>query len=181
MHKPSPASKPPLPRSLIIWIDTREKKPLLFPETLKVTYLDGSCHTHALATRKKELVAGDYALQGYEDVCLVERKSGIHELWQNTSNDDKSRFVAAWNRMVANCKYPYLVVEQTVSDLLAPHQYVRDPGNVVDQILALTIDPTIPILSVRSGSPIQKRQSGELVARLLVQAALKEIQHGRSN
>jgi len=125
--------------------------------------------------------AGDYALQGFEHVCIIERKSGIGELANNTDESDRARFLRAFERLKKECAHPILLIEQTLTDLLAPHARIQNPGTVLDEVLSLTIDPTIPILSVRSGNPLQKRLAGELVARVLIQAALKEIHDGIGN
>ena len=73
---------PPIPSNMIVVTDTREQLPYLFP----------GCR---LSIRK--LDAGDYSLEGYEDVISVERKSASDFFGSITQ--DRERFERELERL----------------------------------------------------------------------------------
>ncbi len=96
-----------------ILVDTREKKPLVFPR--------------GYTTRRATLQAGDYSLQGYKSVITVERKSvGDFYRWIGRPNlflpqvrklkKIRHRCIVVTGHIDSKCKYstlyPSLVVER---------------------------------------------------------------------
>ena len=73
---------------LTILVDSREKKPLPFPEHLPLLRSDlpalsRSSRTYRLRTESLTMATGDYALKGYEKQCLIERKGSLQEVAGN--------------------------------------------------------------------------------------------------
>jgi ERCC4-type nuclease len=93
-----------------IIVDTREKTPWLFEDDedfAEVVY--------------RKLDQGDYAIEGYEDVCVIERKVGGDELLNNFFSN-KERIYAEMERLQP-CLCPVIVIEQTLEEILNPNEY----------------------------------------------------------
>ena len=99
-----PSNKP------TIIVDTREKYPFDFErdnDFNEVIY--------------QKLEAGDYTLEGLENIVVVERKKSVDELYNNVSTKLKfDRFVREFNRMP---KYRFIVGEFTWEDIYSPSSY----------------------------------------------------------
>ena len=111
-------------RKWIILQDTREKQPLLFPRTmvmLDAAYpaTDKRRTTVSIHVVKKALKTGDYAIQGHEDRCLVERKGSAREIAKNTMHGkDRQRFERELVRLKEETAFPVLLMEGWPSQLL---------------------------------------------------------------
>lgn len=82
-----------------IIIDTREQQPWSFPH-------------HVTANRK--LDAGDYSIEGLENVLAIERKKSVNEIANNVV---ESRFKDALTRLSQH-KYAFLLLEFDIEDIL---------------------------------------------------------------
>ncbi len=100
---------PRVPKPVLIQ-DTREKQPWDFEGDEKFAEV-----------KVKKLDYGDYSIEGLEDVICIERKANANELFQNFSAN-KARIIAEMERMQA-CKLRFLVVEQTLEQLLYTKSY----------------------------------------------------------
>lgn len=166
-------------REYTIITDTREQTPLPFPSHLPL--LDPSrppssrtSLTVKLGGRTQKLDAGDYALAGYEEICLIERKGSLRELAKNCLTPDRTRFVAALDRLRASCLRPYLLVEGSLADMS------QDPGIpdwwvALDSLQRLLIERNISMILLPNKGTIQRRMIGEWVARVLVNNAISPI------
>ena len=107
---------------ITVLIDTREKYPLFFPTHIVCEKLKGGKVTKVLLpvkTKKQKLDYGDYALEGLENCCVVERKGSIREIDKNLYDyKDAIRTGKAFRRLVDNCSFPYLLLEFTPSTLI---------------------------------------------------------------
>ncbi len=65
----------------------------------------------------KKLDVGDYSIVGLETVFAVERKKSLSELINNISSKDKGRFNRELDKL-SKYKYPYIICEFTIEDLL---------------------------------------------------------------
>jgi ERCC4-type nuclease len=89
---------------LNVIVDTREQKPLEFPDGCEITVA--------------KLDTGDYSLKGYEDILCIERKGSLVEFYRNAT---QQRFIDELERM-RPFKYKFLVLEFTYADIWAiPH------------------------------------------------------------
>lgn len=166
-------------REYTILTDTREQTPLSFPSHLPL--LDPNRQpqsrtslTVKLGGRTQKLDAGDYALEGYERVCLVERKGSIRELAKNCLTADRTRFIAALDRLRAACLHPYVLVEGTLTDM-AQDPNVPDWWTALDSLQRLLLERNIGLIFLPNKGAIQRRMIGEWVARLLVNSSLSPI------
>lgn len=156
---------------LTVIVDTREQRPLMFP---KVVVIGGKGRLVKVVSRK--LDAGDYALAGAEDVCVVERKGSISEICKNMSCFDSARQNSSFERL-AKVRHPVILVEQTLGDLLRPSKYAPNPAESLDALFAMIIAHGIlPWLVGNCDLPAKRRIVGELVLRLMV--AYKESSGG---
>lgn len=85
--------------------DTREQKGFRWNKSKSIA-----------GTVEKKLDHGDYAIEGYEKVAVVERKGSASELLKNLLTDDKKRFHRELEEL---SKYPYawIVCEFNLSDM----------------------------------------------------------------
>lgn len=100
---------PKVPKPTLV-IDTREKLPWKF---------DGDDKFESVKVQKLDY--GDYALEGLEHIVCIERKANANELFQNFTTN-KERLFAEMERMQA-CKLKFIVVEQTLEQLLYTKSY----------------------------------------------------------
>lgn len=112
---------------------------------------------------------GDYALKGYEECCIVERKGSIRELANNMLGDDWARSQDAFKRLADATSHPYLMVECTPADLRTRSRYVQEPERIMDALAALIERLNLRlILCGRVSSAKQKKTVGELMLRLML-------------
>jgi ERCC4-type nuclease len=83
--------------------DTREKSPLKFPSDISYSRI-----------LQKKLDTGDYAVEGLENLCAIDRKGSVNELATNLHED---RFPDVIER-ISRCKYKFLILEFSLDDVL---------------------------------------------------------------
>jgi hypothetical protein len=106
------------PRSVTVEIDTREKRPLLFPETVTVWWT-GKPTLITVATARVKLDAGDYRLREWPNACVIERKGSIEELSRNLLDPkDSPRQGRSFGRLAASSRFPYLLIHAAPSSLM---------------------------------------------------------------
>lgn len=154
-------------RPLEILVDTREKEPLLFPETLRF-WSKGKPALLAIRTSKVALPTGDYALKHYEHICLVERKGSVGELCSNLCTKDRTRQFAAFQRLADECRVPYLLLESSLSEIQKSSRYAKNPDLALQHLFrAIRRFGFHVIFGGRLRSVLSRRAAGEFVARLL--------------
>ena len=156
-----------LPSSFTIRIDTREQKPLIFPSYVRVHY-GGTSHTLKLNTKSVALPTGDYSIEGYEDIVLVERKGSSSELFKNFCTIDAKRANAAFGRL-SLAKHAYLLAEISPSDFLIDTEHCPD-STLMTMRLATTIRKykLHLILAGRGSSVGHRRIVGGFIVRLML-------------
>ena len=117
------------PKPVLI-IDTREQTPFNF-------------HDPTVTVTRRALPAGDYTLEGLEDLAVVERKS-LDDLVKSLIQD-RERFHREL-RKLQNIPGACVVVEAGLNDLLA-HQYKSGvhPNAVLGAVLSVIVDFAIPV------------------------------------
>jgi hypothetical protein len=111
-----------LPEYLVLR-DTREQYGWGFPAK-------GQC----LGTVEATLKTGDYTLQGYEDIFVVERKYSTSEISQNIVQD---RFKRELERL-EEFRYPFMVFEFTLAEVIS---FPINSGIPKDRWKSLRITP----------------------------------------
>ncbi len=165
-------------RDYTLIVDTREKKPLIFPANLRV--LSSSAPPYQVKTnlirvhtKKEKLETGDYLLRGYETVTMIERKGSLREVATNCLNrNDRTRFIKCLQRMKDACSEPILLLEGTPLETLRKSQHVPEPGAAVDALMRLLTEYEIKLLLLPTASSSQRRATGEWAARLLINGAI---------
>lgn len=122
-----------IPRRLTVLIDKREKLPITFPASLKFWPDRGLRPVFVpVSTKKVTMKAGDYALKGFEDTCLIERKGSVRELHNNLLTKDWARCQRAFNKLYLATTHPCLLLEIPTSDFLRVTKEVPNPERVFD-------------------------------------------------
>jgi len=154
-----------------VLVDTREQRPLLFPGTVR---LRG--RLYKILVDRVRLDAGDYQLrQGCKRRCIVERKSGLWEIYTNYLTPDRKRYKRAMDKLCAATDRPVLLVESSIPQLLTPQTAatnrpaIPDPGLVLQHLVD---DCSVRGISLVFGGYAQfaskRRKLGELVLRILL-------------
>jgi len=112
----------------------------------------------------KKLDTGDYSLEGYEDLIMIERKT-IPDLWGSLGQWRK-RFMKEMDRAL---EYPirYLVIEGTVSDINRGFRYSK--------LSAEYIFASLISLEVKYGIHVVFTNKREDIARTYVRKLLSKL------
>jgi len=170
-----------LPKKVTVLVDSREQKPLVFPKSIAWVG-DGRETQISLSLRVVRLDYGDYALEGYEDCGVVERKGSLSELFSNLFTTDLGRQAKSFRKLVDYCMYPYLLLEgnpaalyRTAKDYRGVPEELREPGYVVDVLLRTLGAYGIQLLWLGGArSQAAKRVTGDVVLRLLLRHAAEK-------
>lgn len=160
------------PTRVTVLRDTREKKThgLLFPDTLLWHPVRGGRPRRLIVrTKDAELETGDYALEGHEHVCLVEKKGSLGELTKNLLSRDYQRAIAAFERLSTACRCPYLLICAGAGDLHRPTKYAPNPAATLDALAVVVARYGLRLLHVgQTRMPGPRRRAGEIVLRLML-------------
>jgi hypothetical protein len=174
---------PPIPTTLTVVVDSREKIPILFPATL--TWCpDRSAKTQEIIvkTRTDKLFAGDYCLEfpegTYHDrTCTVERKGSASEIYNNLFTKDWDRCSRAFRRLsqIRSSVNPwssshYLLVEPSLAKIRKWEQDNSMPDGIMLDRLAHVASLFDLHLWMAPGysMPAARRRLGELMIRLML-------------
>lgn len=118
--------------------DSREQLPLPLAETARTTGLP-------FPARRGTLAQGDYAVEGAEDLALIERKS-LPDLIA-CIGFERARFERALARMAESCRYPILLVEGSTAEVLQ-HRYRSriHPSAVIGSLSSWVLDHRIRVI-----------------------------------
>ncbi len=166
----------PIPKSVELKIDSREKIPLLFPSNI-LWFSDRSSEGRMIRIRTKvaKLDYGDYLLSNWPDAAAIERKGSLDELNQNLLTGDYSRFMEATRRLCDGCRHPYLLLDSSIATLWTPTERCPRPEQVWDALCHLLA--TTPLRLLWGGNAKHagaRRILGEQLIRLLLSHALRE-------
>jgi hypothetical protein len=117
----------------------------------------------------------DYALKGYEDVCMIERKGAFSELSQNMCSKDYNRAHAAFTRLVDECEHPYIVLEETPGGMFPVGWPASRPApdRVVDAFLREVCALKVPLIFAgKAKSPGNRRKLGQFVLKIMLGHAM---------
>jgi ERCC4-type nuclease len=90
---------------------------------------------------------GDYAIKGYPDLIIIERKQDVNELIGNLGAN-RSRFERELQKMIeAKVKYKYIVVEDYWSSVFKQSRYSKmKPQAIFGSIISLWLKYEIPFI-----------------------------------
>lgn len=168
-----------IPNKVTVQIDTREKIPLLFPDTIMVGHPELTYRELPVAVlvEKKKLDFGDYRLKEYPDQCVVERKASQLELFKNLNDSrDRIRQAKSFRKLTAGCKYPYLLVECTPARLLAKNLLIKQRELVVHRLSLVIAKYRLHALFIpwQSRCPDARRTLGTFLVHLMLGCVLQE-------
>lgn len=127
-----------MPKVTVI-VDTREQRPLLFPDTLMwYSKRSGDGVQYQVVVKRKCLKTADYALEGWEREVLVERKGSLKELHANLFSTDKARSDRSFERLAESTKNPYLLLDMSPSQFWKPNRWANEPARIFDALMYLT-------------------------------------------
>lgn len=160
MHPPNP---------IVVQVDTREKRPLLFPKTVKLWFREKP-KILTVETEKTKLDAGDYRLKDFPNLCVVERKGSIRELYKNFFNTtDSRRQASAFGRLSKDSRYPYLLVQAATSELLSQSKHVPEPEHLLQRLTATLANYGLHMLVVpRTNTSASRRITGTVALHLML-------------
>lgn len=153
-------------------VDSREKKPLPFPKHLVVGREGGKgTTTLCVETITDRLVTGDYVLRGHEAGTIVERKGSLMEVVKNVRGRDRTRFLAALDRVAEEAARPVLFLEGTPSDLARAEH--RDPTlrGGLDELMRVCAQRNVHFLLLPARTPGNRRSAAEFILRMLIAGA----------
>lgn len=165
-----------IPSEVTVLIDSRERRPLLFPSWITF-HGDRTLDAHQIQVKTEVVTmpAGDYALKGYEDVCLIETKRSLRELHNNVCTNEWPRVGKALKRLSEACDYPYIVWEITPSQLFWKSKHVPDPELVLDRWHQVIVHFNLRLMLAGIGSnPGPRRKLGEQLVRLMIVHVLND-------
>jgi len=156
-----------MPKEIKILVDSREQKPWEFSieENTKSGFI-----TKITSSEVIKLDQGDYTVEGLEDKIIIERKSGLCELFVNyTPIENKKRLEAEFVRM-QGIKHKYIVIESnldadTMRMSLQQFKYPIPASKIVAWILELELKYQV--------TPIFAGNAGKKIARLLFDQAAR--------
>jgi hypothetical protein len=129
---------------------------------------------------KEERIAlpfGDYRLAEYPDMAVIERKASQLEIYKNMNESlDRIRQAKAFRKLTSGCKYPYLMVEASASELLSENPRVKQPELVVHR-LALAIakyDLRLLFIPWKAHNPATRRKVGTFILHLMLGHVLQK-------
>ena len=165
-----------IPNEVTVLIDSRERRPLLFPSWITF-HGDRTLDAHQIQVKTKvvRMPAGDYTLDGYEDVCIIETKRSLRELHNNVCTNEWPRVAKALKRLSEACDYPYLVWEITPSELFRKSKHVEDPVLVIDRWNQAIVRFKLQLMLAGGGTnPGPRRKLGEQLVRLMIAHVINE-------
>jgi ERCC4-type nuclease len=121
---------------------TPKTKPTLLVDSREKHYWDFECDDAFDKVEYRKLDAGDYSIEGLEDVIVIERKATIDELFNNFTKD-KKRIAAEFDRLEDH-PFKFIVIEETCDDIMNPHKYYINKKGINTQ------SPKMPVAVVTS-------------------------------
>lgn len=153
---------------LTLLVDSREKKPLSFPKTFTWTDPWWKRKTMRIVQKDVKLSEGDYAIEGHENLVLIERKGSIRELRDNLFAGDAPRAKKAFKRLADACKYPYLLLDFSLSSATQATREVEFPDAIRDFFYREMATYGIRLLWLpQLYTTVGRRKVGEEVLRVL--------------
>lgn len=165
-----------LSRDLLILVDSREKKPLSFPEHIVVQHPSDPAlrQTCRVFTEVKELHAGDYVLVGHEKACVIERKGNAREVVLNCLTNDLARWTRSLDKLKAACRLPVIVLEGSPPDLLTEGAWCKEPNIAIDRLMRMAFARGVHLEILPSDTIRQRRYAAEWVLRRLINGAIAD-------
>lgn len=166
-----------LPLEVTVEVDTRERRPISFPKTIKIVHPEQPNKYFLLGVKtvRTKLDFGDYRLAKYPNCCVIERKAGQRELYKNIYNPRDSVRQAKSFRKLAQCEFPYLLIELTPAEILRANPHIPDTELLLNRLGLVIAKYGFHMLWVpwRSRRRTSRGQLGLFLTHLMLTHALK--------
>ena len=168
-----------IPTEITVIVDTREKIPILFPSIINISHPEFIYRKIPIAVKveRRKLDYGDYALDGYADICVFERKSSQFEIFKNLNEShDRIRQAKAFRRMKSSCKFPYVLIEASPAELLKSDPKIKHPELICHRLGLALAKYGLQALFIpwKSRNANTRRKVGTLMLHIMVACILEE-------
>jgi ERCC4-type nuclease len=168
-----------IPTEVTVLVDTREQIPMVFPTSISIPHPDISHKTLLIMvkTKRTKLDFGDYTLEGHANLCTFERKSSQLELFKNLNeSNDRIRQAKAFRRLTSSCKFPYLLIEASPSELLSNSKFIKQPELVAHRLALALAKYGLHALFIpwKSRGTDVRRKVGTLMVHIMLGCILKD-------
>ena len=125
-----------IPEIITVNIDTREKYPIAFPATVRVVHPENLRERVLIRvqTQRIALPYGDYLIKEFPNCCVIERKAGQRELFKNIYNPQDAVRQAKSFRKLAQCEFPYILIELTPAQILRKNPHIGDSEALLHKV-----------------------------------------------
>lgn len=113
-----------------ILVDRREKKPWTF-----------------LKSEKATLPYGDYTVKNHRNIICIERKGSVEDLFASLGRR-RSKFFSNMLIMIEEVKYPFLVIEASISDIYRGTRHSHIPGKAIIGSLFALVSKGLIVLPI---------------------------------
>lgn len=167
-----------LPSEITVQIDSREKRPMVFPSSIRVEGEGVSRSTKIIKVKTETVMlhAGDYRLKEYPNECVIERKGSQSELITNLFNvKDMQRQARAFNKLAENSNHPILMIECSPQQILTQCTHLKHPDILLDRLYRIAKKFGLEILWMPSAYSITaRRQIGKFLIHVMLHNSYKE-------
>lgn len=164
------------PKAITVLTDQREKIPVKFPATLIWYNGERRRNHHVIAVRvvKKTLKTGDYYIEGYRDVSIVERKRAA-EIGPCALGVDVRRFRAQLDRLTTTCRFPYLLIDSSPAKVMRATKWCAQPEKALSLLLRECARRSVRIMwAGNCYTATSRRILGEVLLRIMLTHILVE-------
>ena len=170
-----------IPKKVTVLVDDREKYPFPFP--INIRYFDerGKPHLVKVLVERTRLTTGDYCLKEDMNGCVIERKGRASEIAGNLLTKDRARAVSAFKRLADESRYPVLLLDFPLGQLMGHEGGKPHPGEVASALARVMINNQISVLHVgTAASSPRRRKVGAIMIHLMLESYLGTRQTRRS-
>lgn len=166
-----------VPLHVTVQVDTREKYPVLFPDSIRIPHPEREYRTLLIKviTEKRKLDIGDYRLKEYPNCCVVERKASQLELFKNVMNCRDSVRQAKAFRKLSTVQHPVILIEASPSSLMQKSKRIPDPELLISKLTMVLSKYGFQTLWIpwKSRIPEARRKLGTFLAHLMLNYAIQ--------
>ena len=125
---------------------------------------DFRASANCLGMEVKKLDVGDYSIEGYEHLIMIERKS-IADLW-HTLVQDRERFIRQMERARPVCA-KYIIIEGTLKDVMDGIYWSKvRPEFILSSITSLEVKYGVHVVFTSKRTDVSQAYVRRLLAKL---------------
>jgi len=166
-----------VPNEITVEVDTREQSPILFPSMIHVGDPEITRRDLPIAVHEEKVALpfGDYRLAEYPDVCVIERKASLLEIYKNMNEShDRIRQAKAFRKLAGGCEFPFILVEASPGELLTSNSRVKQPELTVHRLALAIAKYNLRLLVIpwKARNPATRRKMGTLMLHIMLGCVL---------